>query len=147
MSNYYELVVFTAGLKDYADWILNDFDKQGLISYRLYRHHTRFRSGVYVKDLSKLGRSLTKTIIIDNIQENFMLQHENGIHIRGWYNDPLDRELEKLTPFLKGIVQKGSPDVRVDLRSMRYHASPETKHIYSLDGILGSHSLSDHKRP
>ena len=24
---YYELVVFTAGLKDYADWILNDFDR------------------------------------------------------------------------------------------------------------------------
>lgn len=67
MSSYYELVVFTAGLKDYADWILNDFDRHGLISYRLYRHHTRFRSGVYVKDLSKLGRNLQKTIIIDNI--------------------------------------------------------------------------------
>lgn len=27
MSKYYELVVFTAGLKDYADWIINDMDK------------------------------------------------------------------------------------------------------------------------
>ena len=27
MSKYFELVIFTAGLKDYADWILNDFDK------------------------------------------------------------------------------------------------------------------------
>jgi len=144
MSSYFELVVFTAGLKDYADWILNDFDRQGLISYRLYRHHTRFRSGVYVKDLSKLGRSLQKTIIIDNIQENFMLQPENGIHIRGWYNDPLDRELEKLAPFLKSIVMRGAPDVRHELRSMRF--APEQKHVYSLDGIIGSHSLSDYKR-
>ena len=27
LYRYYELVVFTAGLKDYADWILNDFDR------------------------------------------------------------------------------------------------------------------------
>lgn len=27
MNKYYEIVVFTAGLKDYADWILNDLDK------------------------------------------------------------------------------------------------------------------------
>ena len=27
MCKYFELVIFTAGLKDYADWILNDFDR------------------------------------------------------------------------------------------------------------------------
>ncbi len=64
---YYELVVFTAGLKDYADWILNDFDRVGYITSRLYRDHTKFRNGIYVKDLSKLGRNIQKTIIIDNI--------------------------------------------------------------------------------
>jgi len=71
MSKYYELVVFTAGLKDYADWILNDFDRQGYITHRLYRDHTKYRNGVYVKDLYKLGRDLSKTIIVDNIEENF----------------------------------------------------------------------------
>ena len=64
---YFELVVFTAGLKDYADWILNDFDRAGYITSRLYRDHTKFRHGIYMKDLSKLGRKLEKTIIIDNI--------------------------------------------------------------------------------
>jgi CTD small phosphatase-like protein 2 len=67
MTQYYEIVVFTAGLKDYADWILNDFDKAGYITSRLYRDHTRFRNGIYVKDLSRLGRNLQKTIIIDNL--------------------------------------------------------------------------------
>lgn len=71
MSKYYELVIFTAGLKDYADWILNDLDRSGYISHRLYRDSTRCRHGVYIKDLSKLGRDLNKTIIIDNIEENF----------------------------------------------------------------------------
>lgn len=114
--------MFTAGLKDYADWILNDFDRQGLISSRLYRDHTKFKSGIYVKDLSKIGRSLQRTIIIDNIQENFMAQPDNGIHIRGWYNDMGDRELEKLAPFLKGLVQKKVFDVRAELRLFRMYA-------------------------
>ena len=71
MSKYFEIVVFTAGLKDYADWIINDMDKQGFINHRLYRDHTKHKNGVYVKDLSKLGRDLRKIIIIDNIEENF----------------------------------------------------------------------------
>ena len=71
MSKYYEIAVFTAGLKDYADWILNDLDKQGFISHWLYRDHTKLRNGVYIKDLSKLGRDLSKIIIVDNIEDNF----------------------------------------------------------------------------
>ena len=71
LYRYYELVVFTAGLKDYADWILNDFDRQAFISHRLYRDHTKYRNGVYMKDLSRLGRDMKKILIIDNIEENF----------------------------------------------------------------------------
>ena len=119
MTQYYEIVVFTAGLKDYADWILNDFDKAGYITSRLYRDHTRFRNGIYVKDLSRLGRNLQKTIIIDNLQENFMAQPDNGIHIRGWYTDMGDKELDKLTPFLKSLVTRQVQDIRPELRNYR----------------------------
>jgi CTD small phosphatase-like protein 2 len=112
MSRYYELVIFTAGLKDYADWIINHFDKHGYISHRLYRDNTKYRNGVYTKDLSKLGRDLTKCIIIDNIEDNFCAQPDNGIPIKGWYSDPEDRELEKMMPFLKSLVTKGVSDVR-----------------------------------
>ena len=112
LYNHFEIVVFTAGLNDYADCILNDFDRQCYVSHRLYRDHTKLRNGVHIKDLSKLGRNLQRTIIIDNIQENFMAQPDNGLHIKGWYNDPADRELDKLLSFLKGLVNKKVPDVR-----------------------------------
>jgi CTD small phosphatase-like protein 2 len=57
-----------------------------------------------VKDLSKLGRDLDKTIIVDNIAENFLLQKMNGIFVQTWYEDPQDIELKQLIPLLKQIV-------------------------------------------
>jgi len=40
MHFYYELVIFTAAIKDYADWILDRLDPENLISHRLYRCST-----------------------------------------------------------------------------------------------------------
>jgi TFIIF-interacting CTD phosphatase-like protein len=43
------------------------------VQYRLYRQHTDFSNNVYQKDLSKIGRELSRTIIVDNNAENFQL--------------------------------------------------------------------------
>lgn len=43
-----------------------------------------------MKDLGKIGRDLKKTIIVDNVAENFSLQLDNGIFIKTWYNDMND---------------------------------------------------------
>ena len=67
----YELVIFTAGLQDYADWVLDQLDQKGLIRYRLYRQHASPTGMYFVKDLSRLGRDLSRTIIVDNTAENF----------------------------------------------------------------------------
>lgn len=71
MQKHFEVIVFTAGLKDYADWILNDLDKHNHIKHRLYRDSCRFKGGAYIKDLSLLGRDVAKTIIVDNIADNY----------------------------------------------------------------------------
>jgi len=70
------------------------------ISYRLYRQHALPCREFYIKDLSLLGRDLNKTIIVDNISENFLLQPENGICIKSWYNDEADNALMQLAPLL-----------------------------------------------
>lgn len=41
MSKHYEIVIFTASVKQYADTILDIIDKESSISHRLYRQHTR----------------------------------------------------------------------------------------------------------
>lgn len=106
MSEHYELVVFTAAMQDYADWVLNDIDSDKYISHRLYRQHASPHGFVFVKDLSKTGRDLSKTIIVDNVAENFQLQPDNGIFIKSWFEDPKDTALSELAPLLKEIVIK-----------------------------------------
>jgi len=71
MSEIYEVVIFTAAMQDYADWVLDQIDKEKRISYRLYRQHASPTGMVFIKDLSKIGRPLNKTIIVDNVAENF----------------------------------------------------------------------------
>lgn len=72
-----------------------------------------------------MGRKIEKTIIVDNMAENFELQPENGIFIQSWFGDPKDKALFELAPLLKGnnffrlkihvfleIVKKNVGDVR-----------------------------------
>ena len=122
LSQYYEIVVFTAGVQEYADWVIDQIDQEARIKHRLYREHTiispeerialmklQENTGtihgqnlpIILKDLSKIGRPLEKTIIVDNIADNFHLQKDNGIFIRSWYDDPYDTELKDLIPLLK----------------------------------------------
>jgi TFIIF-interacting CTD phosphatase-like protein len=54
--------------------------------------------------LATLGRDLQKTIIVDNIKENFERQEGNGIEIVTWKADPMDRELDNLMVFLRGVI-------------------------------------------
>jgi Dullard-like phosphatase family protein len=124
MSQHYELVIFTAGLQDYADWVLDQLDTERYIKHRLYRNHTVQDGNAYLKDLSRLGRDLASTIIVDNVAENFKLQPENGIFIKSWFDDTNDDALQQLAPLLRSkryaaIATQGVRDVRRALRNLR----------------------------
>lgn len=119
MSQLYEIIIFTAAAKDYADFILNYIDKgeKKLIDHRLYRHNCDYDDGVYVKDLSRLGRDLNKTLIVDNIRDNYERQKDNGIEILTWLSDPEDRELFKLGVFLAKIIRDNVSNVRDSIKT------------------------------
>lgn len=87
MSKLFELVIFTAGTKAYADNIIDSIDPEHCVSFRLYRNHITLHEGAPIKDLSQLGRDLNRTIIIDNLSSNFRLQPNNGILISSWYGE------------------------------------------------------------
>lgn len=117
MSKFFEIVIFTAAVQDYADWAINQIDPDGLIKYRLYRQHALPWGSVYIKDLSRLGRDLKKIIIVDNVPENFQLQQDNGIFITSWFDDVTDTALSELSIILKDIAYQNATDLREALRN------------------------------
>ena len=112
MGKYFEIVIFTAAAEDYADIVLNELDKNKAINYKLYRKHTEQINGVFIKDLSKLGRDIEKVIIVDNNKDNFSLQPENGLHICSFLGDQNDDELYSLSEDLMKIVDSKKKDIR-----------------------------------
>jgi len=55
-----------------------------------------------LKDIRKLGRPMEKTIIVDNLEENYKeTSYYNGLKVRTWIDDMDDKVLEILSPFLK----------------------------------------------
>ena len=73
----------------------------------------------YIKDLSLINRDLSKVLIIDNIEENYMLQPSNGLNILNFEEDEKDSELDFLLDDLNEVVCKKGIDVRDYLPQIR----------------------------
>ena len=127
LSKYFEIVIFTAAMQAYADRIVDEIDPSGNIKYRLYRQHCGAQKVGYnfrvVKDMRHLGRDITKTIIVDNLEENFTSTCPyNGIAIKDWYGDkPKDQELLQLMPILRKIAVNQEKDVRKVIKLYTYN--------------------------
>ena len=110
-NEFYEVIVFTAGIREYADPVLDSLDPTGcLIQHRFYREHCcRVQSAgehIYVKDLRVLGgRNLKDILIVDNSLQSFAFQLNNGVPIADFTIDKNDRELLTLARYIRRVAQ------------------------------------------
>lgn len=114
LSNYYEIIIFTASNSKYAEPVMNLLDDKNIIDKKLFRENCTFKEGVYIKDLTQMGKDLRNVVLIDNNVVSFAFQNENGIPIKSWFDDYNDIELFKLVPILKNL--SGFYDVRTEIK-------------------------------
>jgi len=126
ISKWFELQIFTASVKEYADpiidWLESDIldntrkrdakeeadqAPHKIFTKRYYRSDCTYRQGVgYIKDLSKFfakDDDLKNVIILDNSPISYALHEDNAVMIEGWINDQRDRDLLHLLPMLHSL--------------------------------------------
>ncbi|XP_058036099.1 CTD small phosphatase-like protein isoform X2 [Ahaetulla prasina] len=106
MGDLFECVLFTASLAKYADPVADLLDRWGVFTARLFRESCVFHRGNYVKDLSRLGRDLSKVVIIDNSPASYIFHPENAVPVQSWFDDMTDTELLDLIPFFEGLSRE-----------------------------------------
>jgi Dullard-like phosphatase family protein len=118
VKKWYQVIVFTASKKNYADTILDFIDpNKDLIEARCYRDSCYItEEHVYIKDLRIFEDqwSLKDIVLIDNAVHSFGFQVNNGIPMLPFYDDKNDRDMIYVTHLLEDLATQ--PDVRPMIR-------------------------------
>lgn len=78
VCKWYNLVVFTASVQEYADPVIDWLEQERkYFSARYYRQHCTYRQGAYIKDLSSVEPDLSKVMILDNSPLSYLF-HEGS---------------------------------------------------------------------
>ena len=132
LSQFYELVIFTASYQHYADLVINGIDLEKKIKYRLYRQHTTKIGNTFIKDLAKLGRDLKKVIIIDNCSDNYSLQPKNGINVIDFVGNEDDDILFHLKKDFINLHKKNPDDVRPYLKQIQINMNKRASELINI---------------
>ncbi|XP_051911559.1 carboxy-terminal domain RNA polymerase II polypeptide A small phosphatase 2-like isoform X2 [Hippocampus zosterae] len=103
----------------YADPVTDLLDQYSVFRARLFRESCVFHQGCYVKDLSRLGRDLRKTLILDNSPASYIFHPNNAVPVLSWFDDVDDAELLNLLPVFEELSR--AENVYTQLDQLRGH--------------------------
>lgn len=105
-SKNFNVILFTAGHKIYAEAIINHLDpKKEYFHLKLFRDSCIEFKNFFIKDLSILPTfGLKDLIIVDNCLFSFARSLPNGILISTYYNEENDSELSNLMGYLENNI-------------------------------------------
>lgn len=114
-----ELIVWTAGTRDYALDVIRFIDPYCAIQHCIYRHPIWW-TGTFdsPKDLRLLGRPLKRTVIVDNTPEVLRLHPSNSLLVSDYLGDP-DTVLFTLSELFDKTFQNSANPTAVQLMSSK----------------------------
>ena len=115
---YYELITFSCEPSNITEAIIKEIECENkYFDYNLTRTHSILYENHLVKDISLIGRDISKIIIIDDDDNSFKLNKENGIKIASIKDNKKDDNiLFELKKILILICKKNYDDVREALK-------------------------------
>ena len=118
MKPYYELISFSCEPIEITESIIKDIESQKIyFDYHLTREHSILYENTLVKDISLIGRDASKIIVIDDDENCFKLNPENGIRISEYVgNNEFDNALFELKKILLLIYKNNYDDIRVGIK-------------------------------
>jgi import inner membrane translocase subunit TIM50 len=111
LCKHYEIVIFTQDLGMNCVEVIEAIDPKMCVLYKLFRDSTRYKKGVYLKDLSNLNRDLSKVILVDTNRDAVACQPENALVLNKWMGED-DMDLIDLADMLVVIAQDRPADLR-----------------------------------
>ena len=128
ISKIFDIGIFTASSKDYADAVINYLDPNNeFIKFRLYRNSCIRVNNISIKDLRIIGVDLKNIVLIDNNMYSFANQLGNGILINSFYYDKNDYDLFSVMSYLLTYIAP-TDDVR-KINEMFFHFEDILKQI------------------
>ena len=130
IKTYYELISFSCESIDIANTIIKEIESdKKYFDYNLNREHCIVYDNNLVKDISLIGRDISKVIIIDHDENCFKLNKDNGIKIASFDgNNKNDNILFELKKILILIYKKNYDDIRFAIKEF----SNDIKNMVSL---------------
>ncbi|KAJ9465303.1 CTD small phosphatase-like protein 2 [Diplonema papillatum] len=117
LSRHCEPIVWTAGVKAYAQAVVRNIDKEGAFRHCVYRHKKWFSGCAgYNKDLTLLGRDMSRLIILENTPDCVRGNEENGIVVADYEGTPEEADdptLFAIKHMLKDMVNKANNGMTV----------------------------------
>ena len=123
---YYELISFSSEPDNITKSIIKEIEsKEKIFDYNFGREHCVLCDNILVKDISLIGRDLSNIIIVDDNENSFKLNEENGIKISKFEgydinNNKNENALFELKKILILIYKSNYNDIRLALKDFEY---------------------------
>lgn len=140
IKDSFEVIVWTAGEREYAKNVLAEINEELIIQHLIYRNRNWFNEEDYTKDLKQLGRDMNYTIIVENTPDCVRANPENGIIVADFEVTPEEESSTSPPPQEEAIatVSRSGEPSSADGIPGKKRRTPIDKTLFFLRELLCS---------